>query len=200
MSKTRGQGPTARRNAVFADITDTFTRMSSPALPGGASGVDLTEFRHHTEAFLAAHADNMALQRLRRNRPLTSQDLKVLEQLLAESGADPEALSAAISQAGGLGRLIRSLVGLDPEAVQQAFAAFLDERTYSVDQIRYVGTIIHELTANGVMPPTRLFEPPYTDTAPKGPEYFFPQDKAQVIVQIVEQVNSNAEPPTPVTA
>lgn len=191
---------TARRNAVFADITDTFTRMSSPALPGGASGVDLTEFRHHTEAFLAAHADNMALQRLRRNRPLTSQDLKVLEQLLAESGADPEALSAAISQAGGLGRLIRSLVGLDPEAVQQAFAAFLDERTYSVDQIRYVGTIIHELTANGVMPPTRLFEPPYTDTAPKGPEYFFPQDKAQVIVQIVEQVNSNAEPPTPVTA
>lgn len=36
-------------------------------------------------------------------------------------------------------------------AATEAFAAFLDQTRFSVDQIRFVQLIIDELTANGVM-------------------------------------------------
>ena len=65
-----------------------------------------------------------------------------------------------------------------------------------MDQIRFIGLIVDELTANGVMPPTRLFEPPYTDVAPTGPDLFFPDEDVQAIVSILRSVQRNAEVPT----
>ena len=51
----------------------------------------------------------------------------------------------------------------------------LDGSRFSADQIHFVNLIVDELTANGIMEPVRLFEPPYTDHAPTGPDYFFPE-------------------------
>jgi hypothetical protein len=59
--------------------------------------------------------------------------------------------------------------------------------------IRFVNLIVNELTANGIMEPTRLFESPYTDYAPIGPEFFPPAD-VEVIVDILGEVKEHARP------
>ena len=66
----------------------------------------------------------------------------------------------ATGSPGGLGVFVRSLVGLDRQAVQEEFSRFLDGSSFNVSQIRFINLIIDELTANGVMEPTRLYESP----------------------------------------
>jgi type I restriction enzyme R subunit len=114
--------------------------------------------------------------------------------MLVASGGQKVDIAWADEQTGGLGLFIRSLVGLDRSAASEAFEHFLDGTTFSVDQVRFVNLIVDELTANGVMEPKRLFESPYTDHAPTGPDFFFPDADVDVIVGILHQVKQNAVP------
>ena len=54
--------------------------------------------------------------------------------------------------------------------------------------------IINELTANGVMEPARLYESPYTDRAPTGPEAVFTESDVDSIVDILKVVRANTMP------
>lgn len=60
--------------------------------------------------------------------------------------------------------------------------------------MRFVSLIVDELTANGVMEPSRLFESPYTDHAPTGPELFFPEADLVHIVEILRTIKQHAVP------
>lgn len=94
-------------------------------------------------------------------------------------------------RAGALGPFIRSLVGLDRAAVNQAFAAYLDETRFSVEQIRFVSLIVDELTANGMMEPARLYESPYVEHGHV--DAIFPAD-FEGIVTTLRQINAGAVP------
>lgn len=54
--------------------------------------------------------------------------------------------------------------------------------------------IVDELTANGVVEPRRLFESPFTDYAPTGPDYYFPPANVDDIVEILHDVKAHAVP------
>lgn len=137
----------------------------------------------------------MALQRLRRNRQLTPDDLSALEQMLEASGAGVRAdIDRAVEEARGLGRFVRSLVGLDREAALEAFGEYLDGARFDVHQVRFVNLIVDELTANGVVEPGRLFESPYTDFAPTGPDGLFEEGEVDSIVDILREVDERTEP------
>ena len=164
-------------------------------MPHVTPGNTFERFRAKAAAYLKEHEDHVALPRLRRNKQLTPDDLSSLEQMLLASGAGQEAdIAAASEQTGGLGLFIRSLVGLDRQAATEAFARYVDGTTFSLDQVRFVSLIIDELTANGVMEPRRLLESPYTDHAPTGPDYFFPDADAEVIVEILHDIKQRAVP------
>ena len=146
-------------------------------------------------AYLKQHQDHVALQRLRRNKALTPEDLDALEQMLIDSGAGEAAdIAQAKEESHGLGLFIRSLVGLDHEAALEAFAAYLDGTKFTAEQIRFINLIVNELTANGVMEPARLYESPYTDHAPTGPETVFSEGQVDDIVDILKAVRANAIP------
>ncbi|MGH3968611.1 MAG: type I restriction-modification enzyme R subunit C-terminal domain-containing protein, partial [Mycobacterium sp.] len=139
------------------------------------------------------HQDHVALQRLRRNKPLTPDDLASLEQMLVDSGTgEPADIAQAKEQAHGLGLFIRSLVGLERQAAVEAFDAYLDGTKFTADQIRFVNLIVTELTANGVVEPARLYESPYIDHAPTGPDTVFPETDVDNIVEILRTVKANA--------
>jgi type I restriction enzyme R subunit len=164
-------------------------------LPGTTPGTDWERFRAKARAYLAEHEDHLALQRLRRNQPLTTTDLEQLEEMLLASGAGhADDIARAREESQGLGLFVRSLVGLDRSAATEALSRFLDDSTYSRAQIDFVGLIVSELTANGVMAARRLYESPFTDNAPSGPDYFFGDADVDAIIVVLDQVRANAAP------
>ncbi len=76
--------------------------------------------------------------------------------------------------------------------MQETFANFLDDGRHTVQQIRFVNLIIEELTRNGQMEPSRLFEPPYIDHAPAGPTMVFEEPDVDKIVSIIRAVKRHA--------
>ncbi|CAG7844537.1 Putative DNA repair helicase RadD [Pseudoclavibacter triregionum] len=184
-----------RREPVFTDFQDELEGREQIALPHVTPNVDYERFLQKARAWLREHENDLALQKVRRNRQLTTADLHALEALLVADGiGEQRTVERAARESGGLGLFIRSLVGLERDAAKEAFAEFLSEGAYSASQIRYIELIIDELTANGAMEARRLFESPYTDLASSPTSLF---DTAQVtsLVARLEGVRRTAEPP-----
>ncbi|MGY1552774.1 DEAD/DEAH box helicase family protein [Microbacterium sp. A588] len=183
-----------RRNPVYTDFEDVLGEGVEIELPRATPGTDFERFRSKAEAYLRQHLDKLALQRLRRNKQLTPDDLTELEGMLVAAGAGPVDMVWANDRPGGLGLFVRGLVGLDRSAAAEAFERYLDETKFTVVQIRFVNLIVDELTKNGVMDPGRLFEPPYTDQAPTGPDLVFPEADVDLIVETLRGISETAIP------
>jgi type I restriction enzyme R subunit len=135
------------------------------------------------------------MQRLRRNQPLTPADLDELQRFLLSHGVGTEqAIQRAAEESNGLGLFIRSLVGLDRNAAKELFAEFLAEGTHTATQIRFINELIDELTSRGVMDPVRLYDPPYSDLAPMGPEALFSSEEAGEIFDLLSLIQERANP------
>lgn len=186
--------PRVASNRVYTDFADALVDPQQVDLPTVTAGLDSRRFREKVQAYLRAHQDELALQRLRRNKQLTPTDLDSLEQILVDAGGQQADIQWASAHEGGLGVFVRSLVGLDRSAAQEAFSDFLDDGRHSVEQIRFIQLIIDELTRNGVMEPSRLYESPYTDHAPSGPDHVFGDRDLGIIVEILHTVKEHAAP------
>src|SRR5690606_859892 len=127
----------------FVDVVGTGEQIDLPQV----GAVDFNRFKRKARHFLLEHEDNLTLPKLRRGLPLTARDLSQLEALLRGAGVGDQAqLEAAITLSNGLGRFVRSLVGLERAAVVEAFSAFLADQTATADQIEFIDLVIEHLT------------------------------------------------------
>jgi type I restriction enzyme R subunit len=155
--------------------------------------LNLKLYRKKVEAFLRAHGDAPAIQKLRFNLPIAQADLTQLEALLLAAGGVPDALTLQqVLEDQPLGVFIRRLVGLDRQAASKAFAAFLSAGTYTATQIRFIDMVIEYLTKNGVMDPIYLYDAPFTAFNPNGVEGVFSPAQTEEIVTTILSVNAVA--------
>ena len=71
---------------------------------------------------------------------------------------------------------------------------YLSDSTFSANQLRIVQLIVEHVTANGLVEVARLYESPFTDNAPQGPDMIFTEDQVGGIVGILDQVRNHALP------
>ena len=143
--------------------------------------------------YLRAHQDHIAIWKLRMNKALTAKDLSELERMLAESGAGAhEDIARAASASAGLGLFVRSLVGMDREAAKQAFAGFLSGKTLVANQIEFVNLVVNHLTEHGAMEAARLYESPFTDLTPHGPDSLFTSAQVDELLAALAAVRATA--------
>ena len=151
------------------------------------------QYEKKVKEYLRSHLDHLVIRRLRTNQPLTATDLKGLESTLVEIGeGDGETLLSGLlarSEAPSLAHFVRSLVGLDRVAAQAAFSAFLNDRSLTPPQIRFVEMVIDQLTARGVMEASALYEPPFSSLHAEGPDALF-DGKENVIEGIFETLEA----------
>ncbi|HMR94839.1 MAG TPA: DEAD/DEAH box helicase family protein [Microthrixaceae bacterium] len=180
------------RDPLYTDFTDELGEAVEVDLPRGAVD-DFAQFRKKALVFMRDHEDQLAVQRLRRNQPITETDIAELERLLGEVGGTADHLERASVEAGSLGLFVRSLVGMDRSAAKDAFAAFLDDQRYNANQIEYVNMVIDHLAASGTIEARRFYESPYTDVAPEGPDGLFEPVDVDRLIAVVHDIRSRAE-------
>ena len=77
-------------------------------------------------AFPESTEDHIVLHKLRQGKRVTATDLSELEKMLLDAGiGEAGDIDRARETSRGFGRFVRSLVGLDRAAVNEAFSEFL---------------------------------------------------------------------------
>ena len=182
-----------KRKPIYTDFEDEMGGEATIDLPGFAAPDSFERFRAKARAFLKEHEDQAPIRKLRLNKPLTRSDLDELERMLTTSGVGgPGDVQKAKEESHGLGLFVRSLVGLDREAAKQAFAGFLTGKTMTANQIEFVNLIVDHLTERGVMGASLLYESPFTDLTPRGPDGLFTSVQVDQLLAVLDQVRSAA--------
>jgi type I restriction enzyme R subunit len=180
-----------QRQIVYTDFVDEMGEIEETEVPIQQTGFSPYQYRKKVEAYIKANENHVAIAKLKRNIPLTETDLNALEDMLfnAEEIESRERFEEVFGKQFSLTRLIREIVGLDRGAAKEAFARYLEQGTFSANQIRFVETIIDYLTQNGVMDPGLLYEPPFQDFHYEGLDGVFAEEEADDIISIVRSFN-----------
>ena len=182
-----------QRTPLYSNFEDEIGEGSEVVLTGVSAGGDFEKFRAKARAFLLAHQDHVAVRKLRLNQALNPGDLVELERLLITSGVGgAEEVAKAKEASHGLGLFVRSLVGLDREAAKKVMGGFLGRKSLSANQIEFVNLIVNHLTEHGVMDAALLYESPFTDVTPRGPDGLFTSTQVDELMAVLELVRSTA--------
>jgi len=181
-----------KKSIVYTNFVDELGAGTELDLPQ-VGEVDFARFKRKARHFLRAHDDHIAIAKLRQGKPLTETDVLELQQMLLAAGVgQAEHIERATELAHGFAAFVRSLVGLDRHAVAQAFSEFLAEATATAEQIEFIDMVIEHLTEKGVMDPGLLYESPFIDVAPEGPQQVFTLEKAKRLVEVIRGLNQSA--------
>lgn len=187
-----------RRGIVYSDFEDELGQLRETSLPGVSLGTNRARFTAKVRIYLHSHQDQLAVQKLRRNRQITATDLDQLEQIFIEAGyGTPADIELVAAEYDGLGLFLRTLTGLDRAAAQAAFDQFQAGRSLSVSQLDFLALLIDYLAKNGTVEVAHLYESPFSGKAPGGPEDLFTNSDVDEIVTILRRVRATAIPPAP---
>lgn len=152
---------------------------------------DLKNYKAKAEYYVRQHQDNEAIAKLKSNKPLTSEDIKNLENILWSEIGTKQDYEAEYGEKP-LGEFVREIVGLDMTAAKEAFAEYLDEANLDSRQIYFVNQIVEFIVHNGMMKDLSVLqEPPFTDQG-SIVEVFTDLSVWMGIRKTIEQVNANA--------
>lgn len=181
-----------KRTIVFTDFEDEIQCVRDE-LPVAIPKMTGAQYEKKVNDYLRNHLTNIVIERLRTNKPLSEDDLKSLEKTLVQIGEDDgESLLSDLlkrSQSPSLAHFVRAMVGMDRAAAQSAFSQFLNDRSLTPQQIRFVELVIDQLTARGVMDTSALYEPPFSNLHSGGPEGLF-AGKEKIISDVVKILES----------
>ncbi len=155
---------------------------------------NLQSYRDRVESYIRKNRHHFSIYKLNKNIPITVADLKALEDILFtdEAAQNKQQFEKEYGDRP-LGVFIRSIVGLDIKAAQEAFADFINAGTFSGDQITFINKIITYLSKNGTIDKQMLFESPFTDEHYEGLTGVFKRETEVIqLVRIIDTINANA--------
>ncbi|ARF67824.1 hypothetical protein B7C51_08275 [Paenibacillus larvae subsp. pulvifaciens] len=154
---------------------------------------NLKDYKKKVEHYLKEHKDELAIYKLRYNKPLTRFDLQTLERILWEELGNRLEYGKEFGDTP-VSKLVRRMVGLDRIAANEAFSAFLKEEKLNATQIRFVKLIVDYIVANGMIEDNRIFmEEPFRSLGSFTTLFKDNMNDAKEIMNIVSTINSNCE-------
>ena len=158
-------------------------------------GQELIAYRQRVEGVLRSHfMDDPILARIREGAAVPEADLEALARMVLhiDPQVDLRHLPVHINTKGDLHRALRSVVGMEPDAVEPVFAAFIHKHAgLTAHQQRFVGMLKAHICANGGLEVERLYQAPFTALDPNGIDGIFNDDEALIseLLDLVSQFN-----------
>ncbi len=186
------------KKVVYSDFEDEIGEPSEIVAGRYESADDLAQYRKKVEHYLKEYKDQVAIHKLRFNKPITPTDIRELERILFESGelGSREIFEKAYGEQDSLGLFIRKMVGLDRKTVEILFSDYLKDSLFTANQISFITTIIDHLTQKGIMQPDSLYDPPFTNFHFGGIKGVFNDNRVDDIINIIKNINDNAKEQT----
>ena len=180
------------RKIVYTNYEDNIGGVTEPEILYGSN--DLEVYKRKVEQYFKEQATHLTIHKLRNNIQITKTELEDLEHLLFDQGSlgTKELFLKAYGEKP-LGKLVRSIVGLDVNTAKIIFSEILVKQTLNSQQIRFMDEIIKFFTIKGVVDPAMLFEPPFTDINSNGILGLFDETTSATIISLIENVNHTAE-------
>lgn len=180
-----------KRKIYYTNFTDEITDAAEGE-PIYTSN-DLKNYKKKVEFYLKEHEDNLSVYKLRNNKKLNETDMKELERILwSELGSKED----YVKEYGDtpIGRLVRKIVGVDREAVNEAFSKFLSDEKLNVNQIRFVNLIIDYIVANGNIEDNAvLMEEPFRSLGSITVLFKDDLSTAKELMSVVAEIKDNSE-------
>ena len=152
---------------------------------------DLKNYKAKAEYYVRQHQDHAAIAKLKGNVPLTTSDIKDLEEILWNDVGTRQEYEEEYGEKP-LGEFVREIVGLDMKAAKDAFAEFLDETKLDSRQIYFVNQVVEYIVHNGMMKDLSVLqEAPFKDQGSIG-EIFTDPAVWHGIRKTIESINANA--------
>nr|WP_243870742.1 DEAD/DEAH box helicase family protein [Bacillus albus] len=153
---------------------------------------DLKSYKKKVNQYLAQHKDQLAIYKLRNNKQLTKQDLETLENILWEELGTKEDYEREFRDTP-ITKLVRQLVGLDPQAANEAFSEFLTEERLNVNQVRFVKLIVDYVVKNGTIERAVLAEDPFRTLGSIIDLFRDNMSDVHKILGVIDEINRNSE-------
>lgn len=152
---------------------------------------DLKNYKAKAEYYVRQHQDDLVIAKLKKNKPMTQDDIKTLEKILWSDLGTKDEYEAEFGDKP-LGEFVREIVGLDMNAAKEAFSEYLNEANLDSRQIYFVNQIVEYIVHNGLLKDfSVLQEPPFTDRG-SVVELFTDFTVWAGIKKVIESINANA--------
>ena len=165
------------------------TRVNSPRY-GEESFLN---YKEKVNQYIIKHQEeSMAISKLRRNIRLEAEDIIELEKILwSECGTKEDYEKEFHGQV--LGELVRSIVGLDMTAANEAFNKYLNEAKLDSKQIYFVKEIINYIVYNGMIKDFAVLQKdPFTNVGSVADVFASDIKLWGDIMKTIETINNNA--------
>ena len=154
-------------------------------------GHDLIAYRQRVESVLKKHFENdPVLQRIRAGHAVSETDLEKLAGMVIhiDPQIDLKHLPVHIGVKGDLHRALRSIIGLDVEAVDAAFNGFHRKHLeLTAQQVRFIRMLKNHICINGGLEIDRLYEAPFTTLSADGIDGVFGEAMIDELLGLVGQ-------------
>ena len=181
------------KETVYTSLKDDIDLTAAQEVPLVEWSTKLQSYKDRVESYIRKNKHHLTIQKLRSNSPITESELLALETMLfdgEERGTKQEFIKEYGEQP--LGVFIRSIVGMDMQAANEAFSEFIQRGNLRADQMTFIKNIISFLEKNGTIDKSMLFEPPFTDINDQGLLGVFDDADAHKVISILDSINHNA--------
>lgn len=179
-------------NPIYTKLDDTLIREEIVEYDIIENFKNLQSYKDRVTAFIKKNKHHLVIDKLYKNKPITAFELQQLEKyLIAEALGSKEDFVKEFGEQP-LGTFIRSIIGLDQEAIQNHFTSFIAETNLSAKQIKFMDTIIRYFVSNGYLETSDLVEPPFTEMDDSGLIGLFDENNVVKLISLIKQVNANA--------
>jgi type I restriction enzyme R subunit len=160
------------------DITEDAGQVQFARRSATLKSVDMKAYQQVIEAELKKHFEtNPVLKKIRSGEPVSDREIDVLVSLILTQNPDVrrENLEEFFSEtAVPLYLAIRTIIGMDPEAVRDKFASFVQKHPkLSAKQTRFLALLQNHIARYGTIEVERLYDAPFTVIDADGPDGVF---------------------------